>query len=89
MLKDESIQLLTDWLRNYYLEVPFKSQFTESNTVYVIASKCRRIRMNSYSHSSLPDRVRVYYNQLGSNELRRYLQGKSNLFIPLSMELDI
>jgi len=41
MLKDDCIQLLTDWLRNYYLEVPSKSQCTESNTSYVIASKCQ------------------------------------------------
>jgi len=39
ILKDECIQLLTDWLRNYYLEVPSQSQCTESNTGYVIASK--------------------------------------------------
>jgi len=29
MLEDECIQLLTDWLRNYHLEVPSKSQCTE------------------------------------------------------------
>jgi hypothetical protein len=60
MLKDEYIQLLTDWLRNYYLEDPSKSQCTESNTGYAIASKCQRIRRNNYSNSSLSDRV--HYN---------------------------